>query len=255
MAPDIRCGAAALFVGCLLSMSVGRAQPPPTTRHHTIVAAAAVQWKALRPGAEMAVISGDPAVAGSPFVIRFRYSTKSRIPPHWHPVDEHLTVLSGTFRIGIGEDGAERRPPPSVAARTRCCRQGWCTTRGPMGTPSFKRMHRAIRDQLRQSGRRSRKETPVKLLPVPASPGGTTACREGPPQPWSTTEGAKLRAQCMTTSARTAATQSFVGHGLARTPAWEALASPFESTATKMDDWCRRAESKGHFDEAGSNAS
>ena len=55
----------------------------------------------------MAVISGDPAVAGSPFVIRFRYSTKSRIPPHWHPVDEHLTVLSGTFRIGMGEDGAE----------------------------------------------------------------------------------------------------------------------------------------------------
>ena len=37
----------------------------------------------------------------------------------------------------------------------------------------------------------------------------------------------------MTTSARTAATQSFAGHGLARTPAREALAGPFESTATR----------------------
>jgi quercetin dioxygenase-like cupin family protein len=55
----------------------------------------------------MAVISGDPAKAGSPFVIRFRYHGKARIPPHWHPVDENLTVLSGTFRIGMGERGDE----------------------------------------------------------------------------------------------------------------------------------------------------
>ena len=32
---------------------------------------------------------------------------KARIPPHWHPVDEHLTVLSGAFRLGMGESGDE----------------------------------------------------------------------------------------------------------------------------------------------------
>jgi quercetin dioxygenase-like cupin family protein len=42
-------------------------------------------------------------------VIRFRYHGKSRIPPHWHPVDENLTVLSGTFRIGMGESGDEAK--------------------------------------------------------------------------------------------------------------------------------------------------
>jgi quercetin dioxygenase-like cupin family protein len=72
-----------------------------------VVAADAIQWKPLRPGAEIAVVSGDPDKEGSPFVLRFRYLGKSRIPPHWHPVDEHLTVLSGTFRIGMGPGGDE----------------------------------------------------------------------------------------------------------------------------------------------------
>ena len=72
-----------------------------------IVASADVQWRALRPGAEIAVISGDPDTPGSPFVIRFRYHGKARIPPHWHAVDEHLSVLSGTFRIGMSDSGDE----------------------------------------------------------------------------------------------------------------------------------------------------
>ena len=96
--------------------------------------------------------SGDPAVAGSPFVIRFRYSTKSRIPPHWHPVDEHLTVLSGTFRIGMGEDGAE--------ASATALGGGAYAAAGKDGAPRVGRWehrrssawHRTIRDQLRQSG-------------------------------------------------------------------------------------------------------
>jgi hypothetical protein len=53
------------------------------------------------------VISGDPDTPGSPFVIRFRYHGKARIPPHWHSVDEHLSVLSGTFRIGMSDSGDE----------------------------------------------------------------------------------------------------------------------------------------------------
>jgi ChrR Cupin-like domain len=96
------------LVGCLLAASViNLAQPQRTGPDHSIVAPPDIQWKALRPGAEIAVISGDPTKAGSPFVVRFRYHGKSRIPPHWHPVDENLTVLNGTFRIGMGERGDE----------------------------------------------------------------------------------------------------------------------------------------------------
>jgi quercetin dioxygenase-like cupin family protein len=72
-----------------------------------VVTTDSIQWKPLRPGAEIAVVSGDPNKEGSPFVMRFRYTGKARIPPHWHPTDEHLTVLSGTFRLGVGEGGEE----------------------------------------------------------------------------------------------------------------------------------------------------
>ena len=102
-----RTGSAALLIGCLSTSAGSLAQAPPNRPHHDIVAPADVQWKTLRPGAEIAVVSGDPDKAGSPFVIRFRYRGKARIPPHWHPVDEHLTVLSGAFRLGMGEGGDE----------------------------------------------------------------------------------------------------------------------------------------------------
>jgi len=88
------------------------AQAPPAGEHHKVVAANAVQWTALRPGAEIAVISGDPNKEGSPFVVRFRYTGKARIPPHWHPTDEHLTILTGTFRLGMGERGDESATTP-----------------------------------------------------------------------------------------------------------------------------------------------
>ena len=95
---------AVLLVVPLASMSVGSlAQAPPAPAHHAVVAADAIQWKSLRPGAEIAVVSGDPNKEGSPFVVRFRYRGKARIPPHWHPTDEHLTILSGTFRLGMGK--------------------------------------------------------------------------------------------------------------------------------------------------------
>jgi anti-sigma factor ChrR (cupin superfamily) len=77
-------------------------QPVPAAGH-PIVRADDVVWKPLRPGAEIAVVSGDPAQPGAPFVMRFRYHGVVRVPPHWHPTDEHITVLSGTFMVGMGE--------------------------------------------------------------------------------------------------------------------------------------------------------
>lgn len=92
----------------------GSAQTPHMSEHHTVVAPDAIQWKPLRPGAEIAVVSGDPDKQGSPYVLRLRYHGKSRIPPHWHPIDEHITVLSGTFRMGMGSSGDERATTPLV---------------------------------------------------------------------------------------------------------------------------------------------
>jgi quercetin dioxygenase-like cupin family protein len=51
----------------------------------------------------MAVISGDPSKPG-PFTVRVQLPAGYRIPPHWHSTDEHLTVLSGTLGLGMGEN-------------------------------------------------------------------------------------------------------------------------------------------------------
>ena len=53
-------------------------------------------------GAQMAVMQGDPDSA-SLFTVRLRMPNDYRIPPHTHPTDEIVTVISGTFRVGMGE--------------------------------------------------------------------------------------------------------------------------------------------------------
>jgi len=53
-------------------------------------------------GAHMAVVSGDPSKDG-PFVVRIKMPAGYKINAHWHPTDENVTVISGTFLIGMGD--------------------------------------------------------------------------------------------------------------------------------------------------------
>jgi quercetin dioxygenase-like cupin family protein len=65
-----------------------------------------VQWTdgpAALPGTQMAVLYGSPAEEGM-FVIRVKFPANYRVPPHTHPVDEIVTVISGEFNIGMGEE-------------------------------------------------------------------------------------------------------------------------------------------------------
>jgi quercetin dioxygenase-like cupin family protein len=54
-------------------------------------------------GAEMAVLQGDPSVAGAIFTVRLRLPNGYVIPAHWHPTDENVTVISGRFLVGLGD--------------------------------------------------------------------------------------------------------------------------------------------------------
>jgi quercetin dioxygenase-like cupin family protein len=54
-------------------------------------------------GAEMAVLQGDPSAAGALFTVRLRFPNGYILPAHWHPTDENVTVISGTFLVGIGD--------------------------------------------------------------------------------------------------------------------------------------------------------
>ena len=79
--------------------------PPMPSSGHVMVASSAVKWGDAPtglPGTKMAVISGDPSKP-EPFTIRVQFPAGYQIAAHWHPTDEHVTVLSGTFAIGMGD--------------------------------------------------------------------------------------------------------------------------------------------------------
>ncbi|HEX6083275.1 MAG TPA: cupin domain-containing protein [Thermoanaerobaculia bacterium] len=79
-----------LVLGCT-------ATAPPPARHSRLV-----PLKAMTSDVE--VLFGDPEVPGQPFVMRIRELPGGIIPPHRHPVDEHITVVQGSLWFGIGEN-------------------------------------------------------------------------------------------------------------------------------------------------------
>jgi uncharacterized protein (TIGR02246 family) len=71
-----------------------------------VVANSALTWSdfappGFDPGMKLAVLSGDPGKAGH-YVLRLQFPAGYRFPIHWHPGVENLTVVSGTFVLGMG---------------------------------------------------------------------------------------------------------------------------------------------------------
>jgi len=56
----------------------------------------------FQPGAKLAVVSGDPFKAG-PYVVQLSMPANYKVAPHFHPTDEHVKVVSGTFLVGMGD--------------------------------------------------------------------------------------------------------------------------------------------------------
>ncbi|GIV57088.1 MAG: hypothetical protein KatS3mg042_0001 [Rhodothermaceae bacterium] len=52
---------------------------------------------------DVEILFGDPDTPGEAFVMRIRELPGTKIPLHTHPVDEHLTVVQGTFYFAVGE--------------------------------------------------------------------------------------------------------------------------------------------------------
>jgi uncharacterized RmlC-like cupin family protein len=57
----------------------------------------------LQPGAQFAVLEGDPTASSGDFTIRLKMPAGYKIAPHWHPTRENVTVISGTFKVGMGD--------------------------------------------------------------------------------------------------------------------------------------------------------
>jgi quercetin dioxygenase-like cupin family protein len=96
----MRAGIIALSLLLAISAPVlaqSRSQPSPGD---------AFTWRAAPPalpkGAQMAVVSGDPAKKG-PFVVKLKLPANYVIPPHRHATAESITVLYGVLDVGMGE--------------------------------------------------------------------------------------------------------------------------------------------------------
>ncbi|HEV8584677.1 MAG TPA: cupin domain-containing protein [Methylomirabilota bacterium] len=54
------------------------------------------------PGAKLAIVQGNPGQEG-PFVYRVKFPASYKVAPHFHKAAENVTVLSGSFFLGLGE--------------------------------------------------------------------------------------------------------------------------------------------------------
>jgi quercetin dioxygenase-like cupin family protein len=57
----------------------------------------------IAPGAQVAVVEGDPTAGTGDFIVRLKMPDGYKIAPHWHPKRENVTVISGNFKVGMGD--------------------------------------------------------------------------------------------------------------------------------------------------------
>jgi len=104
-----------LFLLVLLPAATALATPPggeasaPAAKgasSHVMLDASKIAWgdvpPFLPPGAQFKAISGDPSKPGGMFVVRLKVPAGYRVPRHWHPNDEHVTIIEGTVKLDMG---------------------------------------------------------------------------------------------------------------------------------------------------------
>jgi hypothetical protein len=97
MLVGVLCGAALLFTTFAQTTSSDK---------HTFTPDAVPYGPApafVPPGAQLAVLEGNPLASSGDYTIRLKMPDGYRIAPHWHPQRENVTVISGTFKVGMGD--------------------------------------------------------------------------------------------------------------------------------------------------------
>ena len=79
----------------------------PAGDEMTMNAAAGMSFQPLevpgfKSGMQIAAVHGDPMGKGD-YTIRLKFPAGYTFPAHYHPNAEHLTVLSGSFQLAMGE--------------------------------------------------------------------------------------------------------------------------------------------------------
>jgi quercetin dioxygenase-like cupin family protein len=106
--------ALALSSGALRAQTPGAA-PTQRTDSMSVVRGTSVKWGPLevpgfKPGLELGVLAGDPGKP-APYTVRLRFPAGYVFPAHYHPNAENITVISGRFLLGMGEqsDGKKQK--------------------------------------------------------------------------------------------------------------------------------------------------
>ena len=95
-----------LLLGARVSSEGNQAASEPAT--HAVVTADQVKFAPIEipgfaSGLKIAVVHGDPNATSGSYVIRLVFPDGYKIPPHWHPAYEHVTAVSGTVGLGMGD--------------------------------------------------------------------------------------------------------------------------------------------------------
>jgi quercetin dioxygenase-like cupin family protein len=95
------------FGATVLASAIGFAQHTEMMGQHKMMQASDLKWgdgpPALPKGVQMTVLVGDPSKEGL-FIVRAKMPAGYTVPPHWHPTDEHVTVLEGSLGMAAGAD-------------------------------------------------------------------------------------------------------------------------------------------------------
>jgi hypothetical protein len=104
--PSKMLASAGVLIASVWVVAGGYAHDENATMEAAIHRGEGIKWQdgppSLPPGAKFAVLEGDPSKPG-PFVFRVKVPDGYRIPPHTHPRPERVTILAGTFNLGMGE--------------------------------------------------------------------------------------------------------------------------------------------------------
>jgi quercetin dioxygenase-like cupin family protein len=95
-----------IAVGLTAVASVALTASAQAADGHKVISAQEIKWGPAPPslpaGAQAALLDGDPGKEGL-FALRLKLPKGYYVPPHTHPKPEIVTVISGTFRLGMGE--------------------------------------------------------------------------------------------------------------------------------------------------------
>ena len=104
-----------LVLTALALPAVAHAQQPEALpgvepAEHAIVTSEAVAYGPIEipgfdSGMQIAVVHGDPNAESGDYTLRLKFPDGYRFPAHYHPMAEHVTVMSGSFLLAMGDSG------------------------------------------------------------------------------------------------------------------------------------------------------